>query len=80
MLEKLIATQLANFRAEGGFTENLTQERLAAIKEQQAASDAPLCPQCGKPMVRRMAKKGINSGHEFWSCTDYPNCRGTRSI
>lgn len=80
MIEKLIASQLAAFRADGGFTENLTQERLAVIKEQRTQEGAPTCPQCGKPMTRRMAKKGINSGHEFWSCTDYPNCRGTRPI
>ena len=22
----------------------------------------------------------INSGNEFWSCSDYPNCKGTRKI
>lgn len=80
MLQRLISSQLSNFKADGGFTENLTQERLATLQEQRATEGAPLCPQCGKPMIRRMAKKGINSGHEFWSCTDYPNCRGTRSI
>jgi ssDNA-binding Zn-finger/Zn-ribbon topoisomerase 1 len=30
-------------------------------------------------MIKRMAKKGINSGQPFWSCSDYPNCTGTRS-
>lgn len=80
MLEKLIVSQLASFRQEGGFTENLTGERLAAIKERRTAEGAPACPICGKPMTRRMAKKGVNSGREFWSCTGYPDCRGTRPI
>ena len=43
-------------------------------------ADAPTCPLCGKPMIKRMAKKGINSGKEFWSCSDYPKCNGTKSI
>jgi ssDNA-binding Zn-finger/Zn-ribbon topoisomerase 1 len=27
-----------------------------------------------------VAKKGINSGKEFWSCSNYPACNGTRKI
>lgn len=39
-----------------------------------------LLRQEGKPMIKRVAKKGINSGKEFWSCSDYPQCNGTRKI
>lgn len=28
----------------------------------------------------RTAKRGANAGGEFWGCTGYPACRGTRSI
>ena len=76
MLTKQIETQLATFTEEGGFTEALTAERLQFRANTSAEEDAPLCPECGKPMIRRMAKKGINSGKEFWSCTAYPDCRG----
>jgi restriction system protein len=38
------------------------------------------CPLCSKPMVRRTAKRGANAGGEFWGCTGYPACRGTRPI
>jgi restriction system protein len=38
------------------------------------------CPLCAKPMVKRTAKRGANAGSEFWGCTGYPACRGTRSI
>ena len=41
---------------------------------------APVCPICAKAMVKRMAKRGANVGDEFWGCTGYPACRGTRSI
>lgn len=30
--------------------------------------------------VRRTAKRGTNVGGEFWGCTGYPACRGTRPI
>jgi hypothetical protein len=29
--------------------------------------DTPLCPKCSAPMVRRLAKKGVNAGQEFVS-------------
>ncbi len=47
-------------------------------KAPPAASTA--CPLCSKPMVRRTAKRGANAGSEFWGCTGYPACRGTRPI
>jgi len=45
-----------------------------------APTQASSCPMCSKPMVRRTAKRGANAGGEFWGCTGYPACRGTRSI
>ena len=38
------------------------------------------CPLCGAPMLRRMARRGMNAGGEFWGCTAFPNCKGTRPI
>ena len=80
MLGKQIENQLATFMDEGGFTEALTAERLASKAEKSATEGAPTCPICGKPMIKRIARKGINSGKEFWSCSGYPNCNGTRKI
>lgn len=80
MLSKQIENQLASFREEGGFTEALSAERLAFRAEQNVQSDAPACPKCGKPMIKRVAKKGVNAGKEFWSCSSYPNCDGTRPV
>jgi restriction system protein len=56
-----------------------------AAKSEQAAkgappSEAPTCPACAKAMVRRTAKRGANAGGEFWGCTGYPACKGTRAI
>ncbi len=38
----------------------------------------PDCPKCGKPMVKRTAKRGGNSGSMFWGCSRYPACHGIR--
>ena len=43
-------------------------------------STGPACPACAKPMVRHTAKRGANVGGEFWGCTGFPACRGTRTM
>ncbi|MBR1878023.1 MAG: four helix bundle suffix domain-containing protein [Paludibacteraceae bacterium] len=80
MLSRQMEKQLQQFREEGGFTEGLTAERLAHRTQQSLTDEAPACPVCGKPMIKRVAKKGLNSGKEFWSCSGYPECTGTRRI
>ena len=39
-----------------------------------------ICPNCGELMVLRTAKKGRNSGKQFWGCSAYPECRAVRNI
>lgn len=80
MLQSQIQNQLESFKQTGGFTENMTVERLNARKAQATTDGAPTCPKCGKPMLKRMQKKGQMQGREFWGCSDYPNCNGTRPI
>ena len=80
MIGRQIERQLEVFKVEGGFTEGLTAERLAYRKQQSVHDNAPTCPLCVKPMIKRMAKKGVNSGREFWSCSDYPKCNGTKTL
>lgn len=80
LLQSQIQSQLESFRQTGGFTENMTVERLEARKAQAADAEAPTCPKCGKPMLKRMQKKGQMQGREFWGCSDYPKCNGIRPI
>jgi restriction system protein len=44
----------------------------------QPIATSPECPLCGSAMVKRTARKGANVGNEFWGCSAYPGCRGTR--
>lgn len=80
MLQAQIQKQLEGFRQTGGFTENMTAERLEARKRMAAESNAPVCPKCGKPMLKRTQTKGQMQGREFWGCSDYPRCNGIRPI
>ena len=40
----------------------------------------PACPRCKGRMLRRTAKRGQNAGHEFWGCSRFPACHGTREL
>jgi four helix bundle suffix protein len=95
MLTAQIRQQGEAFLADGGFRERMTRCRVETRHAAQTAlcpeSDVrspnppsskppPVCPNCGKPMRQRIAKKGSNAGNLFWSCTAYPACRGTRPV
>jgi len=49
----------------------------ATAKKTPAAIDpnAPLCPKCGAPMIKRNGPRG-----EFWGCSTFPKCKGTRNL
>lgn len=83
-LNKMLQTQLQSllekFREKGGFSENMTSERIEARKRQAAESNAPDCPNCGKPMIKRTQTRGQGQGREFWGCSDFPKCKGIRQI
>lgn len=64
-------------------TEKKEQEEARKAKprerEKEAQEEAsPKCPVCGAEMVLKVAKKGKMAGQPFWSCSRYPECKGTR--
>ncbi len=79
-LKALIAYRLEEFKQEGGFAENMTADRIETKAKMAAISGAPTCPKCGAPMIKRYAKRGVNSGNPFWSCSKFPSCTGTRNV
>jgi len=54
----------------------LTQEK-EFLKQQldNWTGENETCPKCGKAMAKRNGKFG-----EFWGCTGFPQCNGTRKI
>lgn len=52
---------------------------MPAIPANAEAADSPepACPRCSAPMVRRTARK---TNADFFGCSRYPACRGTRPV
>ena len=38
------------------------------------------CPRCDSVMKKRLARRGRNAGREFWGCSRFPTCTGTRAM
>lgn len=41
----------------------------------KVAAQAPECPKCHAPLVRRQPKTGKLAGQTLWVCSSYPECR-----
>ena len=68
---------------DGTILEKMVDPKTAAEpgpETSQSNPDSVLCPICEEPMVKRLARRGPNAGNEFWGCTKYPVCKGTRDI
>jgi four helix bundle suffix protein len=89
LLDQQITALERQFISDGGYTEQLAAMRRAERARQQGSdpagppqppADAPHCPKCSQTMVLRTARQGPNAGSQFWGCSRYPDCRGTRQI
>lgn len=77
MLNHQVGAQGEKFVQEGGFREHLKEVRTEELARREGA---PLCPECGASMRKRMAKSGKNAGNPFWGCSAYPKCNGTKEV
>ncbi len=84
LLDQQIGALERDFIQEGGYSEQLAAARIAQRQcrgDQPGASvRLPACPLCGKLMALRTARKGKHAGSQFWGCTAYPACKGTRPL
>lgn len=52
----------------------------ATVAPPRPAAVTPQCPTCGSAMKLRTARQGSQAGSQFWGCSKYPACRGTRPL
>ncbi len=78
LLRRQIESQGRDFVEHGGFMERLYAARVKARDPNK--SGTPICQLCEKPMRKRTIGKGPRAGLEFWGCSGYPECKGTREM
>ena len=57
-------------------TKRVQKDHVKAIKNIEKGR----CPLCGGKLVDRTAKRGNNTGNQFYGCSNYPECKYTRNI
>lgn len=62
----------------GMMAEVIRTQAATSVAEVAVASSAPLCPRRESLMILRIARRGANAGQQFWGCSTYPKCQGTR--
>lgn len=80
LLDRQIAGLERSFIEDGGYTERLAAARMQHRQGETPRQGEPACPVCNKAMVLRTARQGRNAGSQFWGCSCYPNCKGTRKV
>lgn len=68
------------FTADSPVEQETVPKENQPIVADEKASEFPVCPKCGAPMVKRKATRGENSGMEFWGCSRFPHCHGIINI
>lgn len=56
------------------------QSAPSIVEPVRSEAAALKCPACGRAMKLRTAKQGPRAGSQFWGCSNYPACRGTRQL
>lgn len=80
LLDRQIAGLERSFIRDGGYTEKLAAARIAERERSQPDALNPKCPLCDNSMALRTARQGKHAGSQFWGCTKYPACKGTRPL
>jgi len=86
LLDLQITALERDFVQEGGYTEPLATARMAERRMQnqshrtEPSDQIPKCPLCGRFLALRTARKGSRVWSQFWGCTGYPECKGTRPL
>ena len=62
--------------------QRVSQDSLATMNAASpiVPAESPACPTCSKPMAMRTARRGPKTGQQFWGCSAYPSCTGTRDF
>ena len=52
----------------------------SSSKDKPSGDNELICPKCGSKLILRTAKKGENTGNQFYGCSAFPKCRYIQNI
>jgi four helix bundle suffix protein len=80
LLNRQVRRLEQEFLQQGGIRERMTTARTEVKNTPSPGSSSPACPICNAAMAQRTARCGANAGKNFWGCSQYPACKGTRPV
>jgi hypothetical protein len=51
-----------------------------ALRASTGTDSVPMCPVCGRMMVLRIHRNGVDKGKKYYGCIDSPKCNGVVEI
>lgn len=75
---KYAISQLESRRLEP--TRETHRQHVEMLKRRADTSADRKCPKCGSNMVLHRARRGRNTGNQFWGCSAYPKCRFVQNV
>jgi DNA topoisomerase-1 len=55
--------------------QKLKEAQRVKVEKEPPKPTGEACPECGKPLVERVAQRGRSRGKPFVACSDYPACK-----
>ena len=55
-------------------------KQTGSLRAAAVTDSVPMCPVCGKMMVLRIHRNGLNAGRKYYGCIDNPKCSGVVTI
>ena len=60
--------------------ETVNSSSKIGVKDKPSGDNELICPTCGSKLILRTAKKGENTGNQFYGCSAFPKCRYIQNI
>lgn len=60
--------------------EDVKEMHIENIRNSNKVISINRCPKCGGELILRKAKRGPNTGNQFYGCSNYPKCRYIKNL
>lgn len=75
-----ISTLMVEQKAEVPPSTLIPNDIVMPAQQTEIKPEIKVCPKCSTELTKRVARKGVHAGKEFWACSAYPKCKHVEQI